>query len=63
MKCKLFSTKYRIVCDEYNGYEAQFRYWWMPFYVQCFVTNTATSIEKSKAIIEKHKNPIMYKEC
>ena len=27
-------TRYRIVTDEYLGYEVQWRYWWMPFYVQ-----------------------------
>ena len=58
----MFCTRYKIVRDEYNGYSAQFRYWWMPFYIQCFFSNTEVTVEKSKAIIDMHKNRVVYKE-
>jgi hypothetical protein len=63
--CKLFKTKYRIVKDNYDGFEAQFKRWWMPFYMQCFGVNTSPTLEKAKYIIYRHKNEpfIIYEEC
>lgn len=51
----IFRTRYRIVTDNYNGFEAQFRRWWMPFYCQCFFSNTTTSVERALETIKKHK--------
>jgi len=30
----LFKIRHRIVVDCHLGYEAQYRRWWMPFYIQ-----------------------------
>lgn len=47
-----FSNKFRIVSDNYNGYEVQIKKWWFPFYVQCwedgYHTNTFSSIDEAK---------------
>ena len=51
----MFRTRYRIVTDNYNGFEAQFRRWWMPFYCQCFFSNTSASMEKAMAIVKRHQ--------
>ena len=53
-----FKTKYRIVRDNYCGYEVQFRYWWMPFYFQgdC---NTHVSVERALAYANKKRNKVI----
>lgn len=28
----MWKNKYRIVTDDYSGYEAQIKYWWFPFF-------------------------------
>lgn len=53
-------NRYRIVRDNYSGYEAQIRYWYFPFiwfqlngdYGIC---NTNISIEQAENLIEKHR--------
>ncbi len=47
--------KYRIVTDEFLGYEAQFRPWWWPFWMQCFFVNTSPSVESSRKVVDKHR--------
>lgn len=51
-------TKYRVVRDGCAGYEAQFKLWWFPFWLQCFGTNTRGTVERSKAVIELHKKDV-----
>lgn len=48
----IFRTRYRIVTDAYAGYEVQFRYWWIPFYIQ-YEINTHQSIEAARAFMSK----------
>lgn len=52
-------TKYRIVTDNYAGYEVQVKRWWFPFWVQCTMggsnCNTHVSIEAAKRYIKSHK--------
>jgi hypothetical protein len=50
----MFETRYRIVRDHFAGYEVQFRYWWMPFYLQGKV-NTHPSLEKAKEYVKNSK--------
>lgn len=51
------NNKYRIVRDEYNGYEAQFKLWWFPFWwFECFSSNTSSSLEEARKRCDKHKN-------
>ncbi len=54
--------KYRIVTDNYLGYEAQVRYWWSwPFWQQIGFSNThpteAAAIEYCKKHAAKHRRP------
>ncbi len=54
----MFKTRYRIVTDAHLGYEAQMRYWWLPFWFQLSDgyrgCNTHPSIERAEAFIQKH---------
>ena len=56
-----FKTRYRIVRDRYAGYEVQWRYWWMPFYVQG-ATNTHCSLASAQRYIERIKRTVLYQE-
>lgn len=53
-----FQNKYRIVKDNYAGYEAQFQYWWFPFiWIQCDVhdgINTCFTIEQAEQVCKEH---------
>lgn len=53
---KTFKRRYRIVFDNYLGYEVQSRIWWFPFWLECRsrigVSNTHHTIEKAKEFIE-----------
>ena len=45
-------TRYRIVTDNYCGYEVQRWCWWWPFWTDTFggkITNTHSSVEKAEA--------------
>lgn len=61
-------TKYRIVRDNYEGFEVQSKQWWMPLWIQCddgSGCNTHKTIEMARAFIELHKkgiNPVVYQE-
>jgi hypothetical protein len=52
-------AKYRIVTDQYLGYEVQQRFLFI-FWMQPY-TNTFDTIEKAKKYIEKLKNPFKSK--
>lgn len=52
--------KYRVIRDNFSGYEAQVRYWFFPFWLECFGTNTTSSLEGSKKVIENHKSKVVY---
>jgi hypothetical protein len=55
--------KYRVVKDDYLGYEAQVKYWWFPFkWYQLEYTNTSATLEKALEIIERHKTYVVYEE-
>jgi hypothetical protein len=45
-------TEYRIVTDEYAGYEAQVWRWYWPFWSQMGI-NTHKTIEKARDYIDK----------
>jgi len=53
MPRNIFRTKYRIVTDEYSGYEVQKKFWWWPFWTQG-ETNTHSSIEQAREYAVKH---------
>lgn len=50
----MFKTQYRIVTNAYRGYEVQFKYWWMPFYVMLGI-NTCSTLEEARDIIQRQK--------
>ena len=43
----MFKNRYRIVRDNYLGYEVQVKSWWLPFWRQG-ITNTHDSVEKAE---------------
>lgn len=47
--------RYRIVADNYSGYEVQVWRLWFPFWIQHGFVNTYSSIEKAENYIEKIK--------
>lgn len=51
-----FKTKYRIVSDNFAGFEAQFKVWWFPFWLQCFGVNTRSTLESAIEVCKRHKN-------
>ena len=63
---KSFKRRYRIVKDNYLGYEVQSRMWFLPFWFECNsgrdIANTHSSIEEAKKFIQNRVNggiPIM----
>ena len=49
-------NKYRIVNDDYCGYECQVKYWFFPFvWFQLEISNTHSSIEKAKKFINEKR--------
>lgn len=51
---KIFQTRYRIVTDRYAGFEAQFRVWWWPCWMQINGMNTFPSAEAAERFIRNH---------
>lgn len=45
--------EYRIVFDNYLGYEVQYRTWWWPFW-RMPICNTHASIESAERFAEAH---------
>ena len=52
---RIFRTRYRIMPDIWRGFEAQFRYWWMPFWTQCSGGNSVGSLAESEALVGRHR--------
>lgn len=56
----LFRTRYRVVRDNYCGYEVQSWRWWFPIWLQCNgltgdPTNTHYTLESAICFIEAKK--------
>lgn len=49
-------NKYRIVRDNYAGYEVQIKRWWFPFWIQVDF-NTHYSIECAESYARNHAYP------
>ncbi len=45
---------YRIVRDNYAGYEVQCRPWWWPFWYQAGFVNTHVSLERAEQYALEH---------
>ncbi len=55
-----FKTKYRVVTDNYLGYEAQYKPWFLPFWQQLNGANTRSTIEEALELckaFKRAKNP------
>ena len=55
-----FKTKYRVVTDDFLGYEAQYRLWFFPFWQQLDGINTHPTIEEALEMckaFKRAKNP------
>lgn len=50
---RLFRTRYRIVTDKYLGFEAQYRYWWSPLWLQVGFSNTHSSEREAIDFIKR----------
>ena len=48
----MFKTRYRIVGDRYAGYEAQYKLWWLPFWLQMGI-NTHMTADAAEAFIRR----------
>ena len=55
-------NKYRVVRDDFAGYEAQVKRWWWPFWKECFYTNTSGTLEMALKVVERHRNRIVWTE-
>ena len=55
----IFRTRYRIVTDRYCGYEAQFRPWWCPVWLQIGFSNTHSSVEAARRFIDGSKGTVV----
>ena len=56
----MFKTKYRIVTDTFCGYEAQYKLWWFPFWLQCFYVNSKYTLDDSILVANYHKKGLTY---
>ena len=60
MKLRLPPTRYRVVRDRWLGYEAQFKPWWSPFWMECdrrggvCGTNTNETLEDARQLCADH---------
>ena len=53
------SRQYRIVRDNYCGYEAQFRTWYLPFWRMVDGCNTSATIEAARKRCDIHATSIV----
>lgn len=47
-------AEYRIVRDNYLGYEVQHRTWWWPFWRETGFCNTHATVERAEEFARKH---------
>lgn len=50
-----FKTKYRVVTDNFLGYEAQYKPWFLPFWQQLNRTNTHKTIQEALEMCKRFK--------
>jgi hypothetical protein len=56
---------YRIVEDDFAGYQVEVWRWWFPFWVQCWgqgdVCNTHASVAEAEQFARNHTNKFVIK--
>lgn len=57
----MFKTKYRIVTDNYLGFEVQHKYWFWPFWIQTNFCNTHTSVKEAEEWIHAYNRNYVVK--
>ncbi len=55
----MFKTKYRVIHGEVESYEAQVKFWWLPFW---FTFSNRCNMERARKDIQLAKNPIIWKD-
>ena len=48
----MFKNKYRIITDNYNGFQCDKKRWWFPFWIQVGLSNTHLTKEAAMKFIE-----------
>lgn len=44
----LFKPKFRIIPDNYNGFECQVKVWWNPYWMEVNFSNSNSSIKEAE---------------
>lgn len=61
----MMKKHYRVIRDNYCGYEVQAWRWWFPIWIQCWggmsATNTHTSVEAAEDFAKKHAKRFVVK--
>jgi len=52
-------TRYRIVRDQYCGYEVQKRTWYWPFWISCGFCNTHCTVEGAEQWLRGYMNEVV----
>lgn len=47
-------AEYRVVEDNFAGFEVQARRWWWPFWLECDFCNTHPTVEAAERWAERH---------
>ncbi len=58
----MLKNRYRIVSDDYAGYEVQIKRWWFPFWIQCGLCNTHLSADRAEAYARAHAGKRLVKD-
>lgn len=58
---KIFKRQYRIVTDNFNGFEVQVRFWYWPFWIEAEFINTYSSLDAAKKYILDKKAHLEFK--
>ncbi len=53
------SARYRVVRDNYAGYEVQIWRWWWPFWVPASPCNTHISVERAEEWARGHAGDVV----
>lgn len=55
----MFKTRYRIVKDNYLGFEVQHWRWWWPTWTRCGWSNTHQSLERAERWLRGHRGEVV----
>ena len=58
---KVHKRQFRIITDEFAGYEVQIRHWYWPFWTQAGLVNTHRTIEAAIEFIAKERERLNFK--